>query len=102
MRKILKSCLVLFAAGVVALGPMKGQVDVGGGTPDTTPPTLQGFEFTPNVINGTSGPQVVTFTIRWRDEQSGFMQGAIRLRSPSNALGINGGFFAFQRISGDS
>jgi hypothetical protein len=51
--------------------------------PDTTPPSLTGFDVVPDHINVFSGAQTVTCTLHIIDDMSGFNSGSLTLTSTS-------------------
>jgi len=68
---------------------------------DTDPPELVSLDFTPKTIDVSTGPRIVTFTVRFTDEVSGFDYGNVTLRSPSGQQSQGASFSQTNRISGD-
>jgi hypothetical protein len=56
------------------------------GTPDTTPPVLVTYQFSPAVIATVSGPASVTGTLQLSDDLSGVNSAAINFSSPTGKL----------------
>jgi len=46
-------------------------------TPDTTPPTITGFNIWPRIVDVHPGPRTVWFTVKARDAQSGLRGGTV-------------------------
>jgi len=78
------------------------QVQVTTPSPDLYGPTLQSLSISPATVDVSNGPQVVTVTMRWIDQESGFMNGIMYVRSPSGAQRNDVAIYDTSRISGDS
>ena len=69
---------------------------------DTTIPALAEFDFNPKTVDVSSGPQIITITMRITDDLSGFDFGNFLILSPSGQQVISGGYNSANRISGNS
>ncbi len=58
---------------------------------DTTPPELASFELSPQVIDVTDGPQIVTFTVEATDDMSGVNNILVWMDLPDGGFEIAGG-----------
>jgi PKD repeat protein len=73
--------LQLMTADLATLGFPTELVVQGG--PDLAAPDLQGFSFTPTMVNVSGGAQSVTVTLHITDSPAGFTYGMVHFRSPS-------------------
>ena len=60
------------------------------GGPDTTPPAVTAFSFSPASVNTLPGPQTVTVTVRIADTQTGFRRGNFLFVAPPCSREPNG------------
>ena len=70
--------------------------------PDTTPPQLVEFSFSPTIVNVSSGDQTATFTLRITDDLSGFSTGWLKIDSPSGQQSLTETIGVNRLINGDT
>jgi elongation factor P hydroxylase len=76
------------------------QITIQNTNPDTSPPEIVSFDFTPKTVDVSNGPAEITFTARILDNLSGFDNGNFYFRSPSDQQSLYAGFWEWERISG--
>jgi hypothetical protein len=68
-------------------------------TQDTTPPSVESFDFTPTAVDTSDQDQTVTATLQITDDLSGLRSGLVYLGSPSGSQNM---VWGISLISGDA
>ena len=77
-------------------------IEVVSTAPDTTPPQLVEFSFSPTTVNVSSGDKTATFTLRITDDLSGFSLVYLKISSPSGQQSVTEVIDFNRLVSGDT